>query len=320
MRGDLRLGYPLLTIWSVVVIGGVWALGSWWFLAIDFAPFLLIMLVGEMTATAGGRFGAILMAVCVAGTVFSTTVEHRSGNAIWAFAFVVGWLGGLAYRNQIRIASELVKAQTQLAIQAKQEERRHLAREVHDLIAHSIAVSMLHLSGARLALAAGETDEAIAALSDAEAAGRSAMVEMHRTVGLLGRTGEAPTPSASDLPALVDGFRRAGLEVREEIDGRLDAVPLAPGLTAYRLVQESLSNAVKHAPGLPVDLRVRVDADALSIGVRNPVPGAAPRALSGGHGIRGMTERVELLGGTIVSGNGDGTWNVDAHIPWNVPA
>jgi signal transduction histidine kinase len=178
---------------------------------------------------------------------------------------------------------------------------------------------MLHLSGARLALAAGDTDEATAALADAEAAGRSAMAEIHRSVGLLGHGDgtDPPTPCAADLPELVDGFRRAGLDVRFCLDGDLAAVPLASGLTAYRLVQESLSNAVKHAPGAAVELNIRVDSDELTIRAVNAVMAATPRASSGGNGVRGMAERAALLGGTVVAGNGDGTWKVDAHIPWS---
>ena len=321
MKGDWRLGYPVLIAWSVVVIAGVWALGTWWFTVIDFAPFVLVLLVGEMTSTAGAKFGGVLAGICIAGLLFSTYVEHRIGNSVWAFAFVIGWLAGVAFRHQTRIATELVDAQAQLAAQAKEEERRHLAREVHDLIAHTLAVSMLHLSGARLALAAGDTEEAMGALADAEAAGRSAMTEVHRTVGLLGPSGtEAPTPCAADVPELVQGFRRAGLEVRHEVMGDLGQVPLAPGLTAYRLVQESLSNAVKHAPGAEVDLRVCVDERSVTIGVRNAVVAVVAPAASGGNGLRGMAERVELLGGSVVVGNGDGTWKVDACIPWDEPA
>ena len=233
MGKETRFRYPVLVAWSAVVIAGVWALGSWYYVTIDFAPFLLVMLIGEMTSTAGGRFGAVVLAICVAGMLYSTTVQHRSGNLIWVFGFAIGWMGGLAFRTQTRIATELVEAQEQLAEQAKEEERRHLAREIHDLIAHSLAVSMLHLSGARLALAAGDTDEATAALGDAEAAGRAAMAEIHRTVGLLGSATDGaapPTPSAADLPELIDGFRRAGLDVRLRLDGSLGAVPLAPGL------------------------------------------------------------------------------------------
>jgi signal transduction histidine kinase len=323
MGHDTRFRYPVLVGWSVVVIGGVWVLGTSYYVTIDFAPFLLVMLIGEMTSTAGAKFGAVLLVVCLAGMVYSTYAQHRSGNIIWEFAFVIGYLGGLAYRTQTKIATDLVESQERMAAQAKEEERRHLAREIHDLIAHSLAVSMLHLSGARLALAAGDTDEATAALADAEAAGRSAMAEIHRAVGLLGNGADGaapPTPCASDLPELVDGFRRAGLDVHVCVDGDLGSVPLAPGLTAYRLVQESLSNAVKHAPGAPVDLHVSVHEREVAISAVNTVVASAPREPSGGNGLRGMVERAALLGGTVVAGNGNGSWKVDARIPWSEPA
>ena len=178
---------------------------------------------------------------------------------IWGFAFTIGWLGGVAYRSQLVILTELAIAQTRARpTRAAEEERHRLAREVHDLIAHSLAVTMLQMSGARLALAAGDTDEALAALADAETAGRSAMAEIHRTVGLLGRgdEGTQPTDTVCRRRArLVDGFRNAGLDVAFHLDGDLAAVPMGTGLAAYRVVQESLSNAVKHAPGAPVDLR-----------------------------------------------------------------
>jgi signal transduction histidine kinase len=154
----------------------------------------------------------------------------------------------------------------------------------------------------------------MAALADAEAAGRSAMSEIHRTMGLLA------APCAADLPELVEGFRRAGLDVDLSLHGDLRAVPLAPGLTAYRLVQESLSNAVKHAPGVPVDLRVCVGDREISILAVNAVLAAPPRGASGGNGLRGMVERVGILGGSVVTGNGDGSWKVDARIPWSEPA
>jgi len=179
---------------------------------------------------------------------------------------------------------------------------------------------MLQLTGARLALKAGDTDEALAALEDAEAAGRAAMAEIHRTVGLLGtgdgQSPQTPTPNAGDLPELVAEFRRAGLAIDFELAGTLADVPLATGLAAYRLVQESLSNAVKHAPGAPVRLRVAVTEADIAINVMNPVVVAASARAIGGNGVRGMAERAELLGGVATAGNGDGTWKVDAHLPW----
>jgi signal transduction histidine kinase len=260
----------------------------------------------------------------VASLVILTNVNHFKGLLIWAFAFTIGWMGGVAYRTQVRVAFELAEAQTKLAEQAALEERQRLAREIHDLVAHSLAVTVLQLSGARLALTAGDTEEAMAALTDAEEAGRSAMTEIRRAVGLLG-SGEtdgvpAPTPSAGDLPRLVKTFRDAGLAVDFDLEGDLAVVPMATGLASYRLVQESLSNAVKHAPGAPVELRVTVTDSDIRINVVNPVVVDVGPGPSGGHGLRGMVERAELLGGVAAAGNGDGTWKVEACIPWEAVA
>jgi signal transduction histidine kinase len=321
--GERRMGYPVLVSWTALVFGGWFVLGHWFPVQLDFYPFLIVLLIGEMSSTAGVRFGASLLAVGVGGLAFSTYVDHYGGNIIWVFGFTIGWLGGLAVRHQTRISTQLVDAQVQLSQQAKEEERRRLARDVHDLIAHSLAVTMLQLSGARLALQAGDTEEALAALADAEAAGRDAMTEIHRTVGLLGRdapTGaEPPTPSAADLPELVEAFRHAGLDVTLGLDGDLSTVPLTPGLTAYRVVQESLANAVKHAPGATVELGVRVRPEEMEINVANLIVPGAPAGASGGNGLRGMAERAELLGGTVTAHNGDGMWKVDARIPWVEP-
>ena len=282
----------------------------------------MTLLIGEMAGTIGPRFGAAIWTVSVAGIVVLTYVNHFAGMVIWGFAFTIGWMAGVAYRSQLVAMTELASAQTELAARAAEEERRRLAREVHDLIAHSLAVTMLQMSGARLALAAGDTDEALAALADAETAGRSAMAEIHRTVGLLGRDDEgtmgAPTPCAADVPELVEGFRKAGLDVTFHLDGELGAVPMGTGLAAYRVVQESLSNAVKHAPGAPVDLEFRVSDGEVDVQVVNPiVSDARGQRRSGGTGVRGMAERAELLGGTVAACNGDGTWKVDARLPWS---
>ena len=325
MRKDARVQYPVVALWSAIVLGFVYWLSVSYYVNTDFAPFFLVLLIGEMAATVGPRFGAAVLAAGLAVLLVLTVVNHFAweGQVIWAFAFGIGWLGGTAYRSQLVIATELANAQTELAARAAEEERHRLAREIHDLIAHSLAVTMLQLSGARLALEAGDTEEAVAALADAETAGRAAMAEIHRSVGLLGQGGEdPPTPSASDIPELVEGFARAGLKVRFDLEGELAQIPLASGLATYRMVQESLSNAVKHAPGAPVDVSLRVGAHDVAIRVLNPiVPGAvAARSRNGsGQGLRGMAERAELLGGSTRTGCGDGTWRVEARIPWEEP-
>jgi signal transduction histidine kinase len=320
-----RFKVPLLVVWNVVVLGGV----AWLVVAYhgpnDIAPFVLTLLVGEMAATGGFRLGALVGLACVTILLVYASIYGFEGDYIWGFAFVIAFMGGTAYRQQMVAAHARDQAQEQLAERAAEEERRRLAREIHDLIAHSLAVTMLQLSGARLALTAGDTEEALAALHDAEAAGRSAMAEIRRTVGLLEsaddeRDPAVATPSAADIPALVTSFRQAGLSIELELRGDLGAVPLATGLAAYRVVQESLSNAVKHAPGAPVHLQLGVSIGELRINAVNPVvsgPSSNGSTVSG-HGLRGMAERAELLGGTATAGNGDGTWKVAASIPWEV--
>jgi signal transduction histidine kinase len=306
--------------WSLVVLVGVFWLIAAYHGPNDFTPFMLTILIGEMTSTAGPRFGAVVWAASVAGIVLYVIVGNFEGMAIWAFAFTIGWMGGFAFRRQLEITMALTLAQAQLATKAIEEERHRLARDVHDLVAHSLAVTMLQLSGARLALRDGATEEALEALQEAETAGRQAMAEIHRTVGLLG-SGESAqaqraTPNAAALPDLVAEFRRAGLTVDFRLDGDLMSVPLAIGLASYRMVQESLSNAVKHAPGAPVRLEVDVGPHDIHINTVNAVVAGSRTGPVGGNGLRGMAERAELLGGRATANNGDGTWKVDATIPW----
>ncbi len=317
--------HPLTFIaWSVAVLVSITWLSAAYGTSYDYSPFIIVLLIGEISATAGPRFGAVVALFATVDLVILTNVEHYTGLIIWAFAFTIAWLGGSAFRHQVMIAFELTQAQSELAQRAAENERHRLARDVHDLIAHSLAVTMLQLSGARLALQAGDTDEAMAALQDAEAAGRAAMSEIHRTVGLLGSNGQEstapPTPSAVDLPSLVNSFRSAGLPLDVVMTGHLHAVPLAVGLAAYRVVQESLSNAVKHAPGVPVTLRVDVLERSIVVEVTNPIVTGTVASTGGGNGVRGMAERAELLGGTVNAHNGDGTWKVRATIPWETVA
>jgi signal transduction histidine kinase len=201
-------------------------------------------------------------------------------------------------------------------------ERQRLAREIHDLVAHSLAVTMLHLTGARLALKDGETDEAIDALDEAERTGREAMAEIRRTVGLLGPVASgaatSPTPKAADVPALVGDFRAAGLVVEARLNGTLESVPLTAGVALYRIVQESLSNAVKHASGQPVRLEVDVGSAVVRATISNPLgpPQVSSTHVSdGGHGVRGMSERAKALDGAFQAGSQAGAWVVEATVP-----
>jgi signal transduction histidine kinase len=293
---------------------------------VDFAPFLLVLLTGTMATVHGARIGAAVAAGAAASLVglgLATSSFGSQGVGIWCFAFVFTWLAGAGFRVQMQTLTELRAAQATLADRAAAEERRRLAREIHDLIAHSLAVTMLHLTGARLALGHGDQDEALEAVTEAERTGRRAMAEIRRTVGLLEGegpdAGTAPTPTAADLPDLVRDFRAAGLCVDTRVEGDLDAVPMAVGLASYRIAQESLSNAVKHAAGAAVLLDARVTDDAFRLVITNPLPGPVPSAngstTGDGHGLRGMSERAALLGGRVSAGPHQGSWRVEATIP-----
>jgi signal transduction histidine kinase len=289
----------------------------------DISPFLLAMLSGTMTAEFGAWTGATVGGASAAALVGLNAVGLFSGAAIWCFALALTWLSMAAVRRQLCTLQELQSAQADLARQAAEDERRRLAREIHDLVAHSLAVTMLHLTGARLALQAGDQADAVDALEQAEQAGRQAMGEIRRTVGLLGPVGEAtaaPTPRATDIPSLVGEFRAAGLPVSLELpegEAALDALSAATGVTLYRAVQEALSNVVKHAPGVPAQIRLWCVDGAARLIVENPVvsPDEAAVPAEPGHGLQGMDERVRALGGGVSAGRRGPTWVVDATVP-----
>jgi signal transduction histidine kinase len=323
-----RLGGPRR--YSLLATGSAAVIAATYWLVIGFpehqsdvAPFLLVVLITFTAADGGPWFGAAVAFVCLTVAVgFDLGGRYPFGSwAVWCFAYAISWLGGSAYRLQERMSAQLAQAQAELARRAAEEERHRLARDVHDLIAHSLAVSMLHLTGARMALKAGDSAEALEALEEAEGAGRAAMTEIHHTVGLLGSSEAngsfSPTPCASDLPELIRGFQGAGLKLRAEVSGDLANLSMAEGLAAYRIVQESLANAVKHAPGSQVSLGVSISPTEVAIRVEN-LSGLHPSRSPGtGQGLRGMTERAQLLGGRVSTVEREGVWMVEAVIPLN---
>ncbi|HVU91167.1 MAG TPA: histidine kinase, partial [Jatrophihabitans sp.] len=209
-------------------------------------------------------------------------------------------------------------AQAGLARRAQAEERARVARELHDVIGHSLTVSLMHVTAARLALDE-DRDEAARALEEAERLGRASLAEVRQAVGLLrsadGSESTAPLPGGAEIKDLIEQFRTAGVEVRAGIDGDLAALPPTVGLAAYRILQEALTNAVKHAPGAAVAVEIELAADAVRLGVDSA---GAPRAGSG-LGLVGMRERAESLGGTLAAGPGGSGWLVRAELPLRGP-
>jgi signal transduction histidine kinase len=211
---------------------------------------------------------------------------------------------GSRLRTQRALATQTVHTDTERARRAVLEERTRIARELHDVVAHHLSLIAVQAETAPYRL--GELPEpARAEFGSLSEVAREALTEMRRLLGVLRQdapAGLAPQPQLADLPALVDAARRAGVEIELSVPAELRKVPAGVGVCAYRIVQESLSNASQHAPGAAVTVSVDHDARAVQLRVANgPGAPAAQPALEHrrGHGLTGMRERVALLGGSL---------------------
>lgn len=313
----LGRGVPV-PLFVLVVLGAVFAL-LLDPVELDFAPFFLVLLAAEMASRLHPRTGALVMLGSMAVMVGVEVLNRYDGAFIWVVGIALGWAGGFGLQANLRLLVEMKASQATLVEKAAAEERQRIAREIHDVIAHTLSVTMLHLTGARLALERGDRGDAIAALRDAETMGRESLGDIRRTVGVLGSDGsgtDAPMPTAAELPDLVAGFRAAGLDVALEVDGDPEPLPPALGLGVYRIAQESLANVAKHAPESRTEVRLAIDTHRVHLVVRDhdgrDVP---PPAENGGLGLRGMRERAAALGGSL-DARPDGTgWLVEAALP-----
>ena len=283
----------------------------------DFAPLILVLMVG-VVGSMSTFVGGLLTAVTSAGLVLAASAMHRLDAVALYLSFIgMGWLVGYLLRTQQQLMIKQNDAQAALAQHAVADERRRIAREVHDVIAHSLSVTLLHVTGARRALQEDrDIDDAIEALEQAERLGREAMGDIRRTVGLLDDAPMriAPEPGVDDIAGLIDGFARAGLDVTLRTEGSPQPVSAGTGLALYRITQESLANVAKHAAESKTFATLTYSPSSVSLSVLNaaPVPvGSAPE----GRGVRGMRQRIALLGGTIDVGPCDDGWSVRAVVP-----
>jgi signal transduction histidine kinase len=218
------------------------------------------------------------------------------------------------------LVSALSEAQARLRDAAAVAERQRIARDVHDVVGHSLTVMLLNVMGARRVLNV-DPGAAADALERAERVGRDSLDSVRAVVGLLRTPGEdeegrPPAPGAADIAALARTATDAGLSVRVEVEGDLDLVDPYAGLAAFRLVQEAISNVEHHAPKAEVLVRITNDGERLGVSVQNgPAEQAGKQTAGGGTGLTSMRERITALGGTFSAGpNGDG-WRVDGSIP-----
>jgi signal transduction histidine kinase len=198
-------------------------------------------------------------------------------------------------------------------------ERTRLARELHDSVGHALTVVTVQAAAARRVLD-DNPDFARRALAAIEDSGRAAMGELDSVLGLLRddeRARVMPMRTLTDVPTLLAEMRAAGLEVAAKIDGPLENVPTAVSQEGYRVIQEAVTNAVRHAPGAAVLVAMDAHDDLLDIEVTNELP-ATPPQQTRGRGLAGMRERVDVLGGRLVAAPEGGRWRVRARLPTGV--
>jgi signal transduction histidine kinase len=284
----------------------------------DFAPLILALMVGEVGSMTPRIAGFLAAASATALLLVASGLHRLDAVALYLGIIGMSWLVGYLMRTQQLLMLAQQQAQAQLAEHAAADERRRIAREVHDVIAHSLSVTLLHVTGARRGLQQDrDVDDAVEALEQAEHLGRQAMADIRRTVGLLDGAPMkiAPEPTVADINTLVDDFVRAGLKIDLDIDGPFDRVSAAVGLALYRITQESLANIAKHSPDSQSAVTLTISRNSATLTIVNRLPVAVDATACEGHGVRGMRQRVQLLGGTIDIGpSGDG-WQVRAHVP-----
>ncbi len=238
--------------------------------------------------------------------------------AVWGAATIVRSRNELATALAARTV-ELEHEREEKARLAVAEERARVARELHDVVAHNLSIMVVQAGAERRALA-GERPQTAEVLDTIEQTGRAAMAEMRRLLGMLRRSDDelalAPQPSLEHVGDLVAQVREAGLPVELVVEGDVRALPRGIDLSAYRIVQEALTNALKHAGPARARVTIRYGAGALDVEVADDGGGPPGEPPAGGHGLIGMRERVALFGGELATGRrSGGGYAVRARLP-----
>ncbi len=270
----------------------------WWMWALSLIPWSL-WLVRDLPDLNGPITATILF---TAGTIAVDSISSRG-------------------RAERTLAAQTERTELERARRAVLEERTRIARELHDVVAHHMSLIAVQAETAPYRLSE-LPESARAEFGSLSGVAREALAEMRRLLGVLRYdqpAGLAPQPQLSDLPALVDSARRAGVSVELAVPPAMGDVPSGVAVCAYRIVQESLSNASQHAPGAAVSVTVAHDAGVVLLRVANGPGGAAGPSRSepgSGHGLTGMRERVALLGGSLSAGpSAGGGFVVSAVLP-----
>jgi signal transduction histidine kinase len=320
------------------IIAGLVMIGAWLTLNAAFSgdleplqvPLIGILFMGyAMGAHTHGRAAIAAPLVLAAGMmgVIATFDDNVFTDYVFPTAFVlVAWLAGRGLRTRTRLTEELheaaVRAQEaheEEIARAAADERRRIAREMHDVVAHSVSVMVVQAGGARRILER-DPHRAVEAAAHIEDVGRAALAEMRRLLGMLhhgeDETGRAPQPTLRELERLVESSRAAGLPVTLAIEGEPRPLPPGKDLAAYRVVQEALTNAIRYAGSAPTSVTVRWQASWLELEIVDSGGKAMNGTNGSGHGLVGMEERMRLYDGTVRTGRvPGGGFEVVARLP-----
>ncbi|MGA4843691.1 sensor histidine kinase [Streptomyces sp. G45] len=253
-----------------------------------------------------------------------------TGVGLFGLAVVVGAVRRGRREDRARLAEQIAATAHERALRTVLEERARIARELHDVVAHHMSLISIQADAAPYRVA-DPPPELVAALASIRATAREGLTELRHLLGLLraaapatdatdaaGPSGApAPQPSLAQLDALLDSVRAAGLPVTARLHGERRPLPPGAELSAYRIVQEALSNALRHAPGADTRVELAYGETALRVRVTNgPAARPAPPSPGAGHGTTGMRERAALLGGDLAAGPvPGGGYEVAAYLP-----
>jgi signal transduction histidine kinase len=271
------------------------------------------------------RTSVWVFAVNLLATIGYLQVRHKADwetqliIAVILYAAMAGWGQYIRSRRQLlqTLRDRADRAETVATLQAEQAQlraREEIAREMHDVLGHRLSLLSVH-AGALAYRPDASTEEVAGAAEIIRASAHQALQDLREVIGVLrAPVGELPQPAFADLPGLVEGSRAAGIPVQLTLDAD-GALPEHVGRTAYRIVQEGLTNAVKHAPGEPVTISVTgAPGNGLSVELRNPAPN---RRRGDGQGLKGLTERAALVEGRVEHGRTpDGDFRLYAWLPW----
>jgi signal transduction histidine kinase len=326
----LRRFAPVVAVFTGLLTGVAYAAADY---PVALTPVVLLSIYSAAAVLPQRRARWLLVAAVLLAALGATLSPGATDPGVPALV-VSAWLLGNYVGSRRAYAAELEEqnrllaaARGELADLAVAEERRRIARELHDVVAHTMSVVALHAGTGRM-VADDDPGAARDALATIETATRSALLEMRRLLEVLREPGGeqpgslAPAPGLRDLDALVAEVVRSGVTVEVRVDGERPAVPPGVDLSAYRIVQEALTNVIKHAGRARTTVMVHYEDDAVTVQVDDdgtPCSAAVPAAgaIAPGHGVIGMRERVAIYDGDFEAGMRDGGgFRVYARLPF----